>query len=92
MCPARMRPSGSPPSESRNVPGARNVLGPEQLIVQLKNVLIPAPEMFAKFAKFAKFATFVHSTRYRRRSCTVESRARLIEDTAAPGSSEVQHL
>jgi hypothetical protein len=28
------------------------VLGPEQLVVQLKNVLVPTPEMFAKFAKF----------------------------------------
>jgi hypothetical protein len=52
---ARKRPSGSPPNESRNVPGVRNVFGPEQLIVQLKNVLVPAPEMFAKFAKFANF-------------------------------------
>ena len=31
------------------------MLGPEQLIVQLKNVPVLAPEMFAKFAKFAKF-------------------------------------
>ena len=39
------------------------MLGPEQLIVQLKNVLVPAPEMFAKFAKFAKFANFEPITR-----------------------------
>jgi hypothetical protein len=28
------------------------VLGPEKLVVQVKNVLVPTPEMFAKFAKF----------------------------------------
>ena len=54
-------PSESPPSELRSEPGARNSLGPEQPIVQLKNVLVPAPEMFAKFAKFAKFANFTVS-------------------------------
>jgi hypothetical protein len=52
---ARNRPGGSPPSESHSAPGTRNVLAPEQLVVQLKNVLVPAPEKFAKFAKFAKF-------------------------------------
>ena len=57
------RPRESPPYESRNVPNARNPRGPEQLIVQLKNVLVPAPEMFAKFAKFAKFANFEPITR-----------------------------
>ena len=46
---ARNRPGGSPPSESHSAPGTRNVLAPEQLVVQLKNVLVPAPEKFAKF-------------------------------------------
>jgi hypothetical protein len=36
---------------------------PEQLIVYLKNVLVPVPEMFAKFAKFANFEPI---TRYGR--------------------------
>jgi hypothetical protein len=31
------------------------VIGPEQLVVQVKYELVPTPEMFAKFAKFAKF-------------------------------------
>jgi hypothetical protein len=39
------------------VPGARNSLGPEQPIVQLKNLRVPAPEIFAKFANFTVIAT-----------------------------------
>jgi hypothetical protein len=53
----RKQPSESPPSESRSVPGARNSLGLEQPIVQLKYLRVPAPEMFAKFANFTVIAT-----------------------------------
>jgi hypothetical protein len=53
----REQPSGSPRSGSRSVPVAHNALGPEQPIVQLENVLYPAPEMFAKFANFTVIAT-----------------------------------
>jgi hypothetical protein len=53
----RKQPSESPPSESRSAPGARNSLGPEQPIIQLKNLRVPAPEMLAKFANFTVITT-----------------------------------
>jgi hypothetical protein len=53
----RKQPSGSPPSESRSQPGARNTRGPEHPVVQSKNLLVPAPEKFAKFANFTVIAT-----------------------------------
>ena len=56
----RKQPSESPPSELRSEPGARNTLGPEQPIVQLKNLRFPAPEMLAKFANFTVIATLTH--------------------------------
>ena len=59
----RKQPSGSRPSESRSEPGAHNALDREQPIVQLKNVLYPAPGKFAKFAKFANFKTFTRRGR-----------------------------